>query len=413
MGKDQLEINSELDQIFRKSHGKIVSGLIAKFGVHQLESVESATMESYYKAMKVWPYRGMPENPIAWLYRTASNALIDDLRKTSRIVNLGEYESADEQDLKEEEMRDPELKLLFLICHPELKAEDQLAFMLKTLSGLGDHEISQALMLKKSTIKKRLQRARRSIAERDLKFEWPSSEDVPRRLVMVHRSLYLLFNEGFYSSHPDHLTRRDLCLESMRLCKYLADHPLGDGNTWALMSLMCYHISRYEARVDEHGEAILLHNQDRSKWDPYFIKVGDFYLEKSALANQAKSRYQIEALISGIHCRADTIEETDWKLLKELYQALYHLHADPPILLNQVVVHIFLKELDGARTIYQQLKKSDFNANPILYYMVGIELYDQMKDELKVQVLIDQALRSTLNERERRNINSKRKNFKS
>ncbi len=398
-------INTEVDHLFRKTYGKLISSLMNKYGATRLESIENAVMEAYYKALKTWPYQGKPEHPQGWLYRTAQNAFIDIIRKETRSgeTDLTDKHTSDlsiEEHLVDESVSDPELKLLFLICHPYLSKEDQLAFMLKTLAGLGDREISRALMIKQATIKKRLMRARRTIKEKSIKFEWPGEHELQSRLKMVHRSLYLLFNEGFYSTHQDLWIRKDLCLEAMRLCKYLADHRLSNTDTFALMSLMCYHISRYESRLDDNNNIVLLNEQDRSKWDPYFIKLGHHYLEKSASSSEEKSKYQVEAFISAQHCMAKNIESTNWKLLKLLYEKLYYFDKQDLVLLNLVIVHLHLDEITEAKVLFDNISINNFNSNKTIYYMVGVELYSRLKDQFQIELLLERAISSSGSEKE-------------
>lgn len=417
MTTEKSHINQELDQLFRKSYGKLVSQLMNRYGVHQLEIIENAVMEAYYRALKSWPFHETPRNPQGWLYRTANNAYIDMMRKSSykKEVYLEEVFPAQHEitstDLLED-LKDPELKLLFLICHPELSKEDQLAFMLKTMSGFGDREISRALMTKEATIKKRLLRARKTIREKGIAFEWPDPHEFPERLTMVHTSLYLLFNEGFYSTHPEHWIRKDLCLEAMRLCKYLVDHPMGNFETAALMSLMCYHISRYESRLDEGGHIILLDKQDRSKWDPYFIKLGHHYLEKSAVGTKQKSKYQIEAFISAQHCMSKSIEETDWKMVKFLYNRLYHFNQQNIVLLNLVMVHLHLEDIMEAKKLFESIDPESITLDKTMYYMVGVELFSKLKDQFQIELLLEKAINASPTKKESDFIKSKLETLK-
>lgn len=389
-------INSTVDKLFRKSYGKMVALFLSKYGTSNLELIENAIMESYYKAMKTWPFKGIPTDCNAWLYRTASNALIDSFRRQKK-TSTEELELSDieAEQINDETIRDPELKLLFLICHPDLKKEDQLVFMLKTLSGFGDHEISHALMQKKATIKKRLLRTKTWIKSNDLKFNWPSDEELKSRLSMVHTVLYLLFNEGFYSSHPEYWVRKDLCVEAMRLCKYLVDHRLANYETNGLMSLMCYHISRYESRVDDNGQLILLQDQDRSTWNQYMIKLGNYYLKRSASENSEKSIYQIEAFISAQHCLAKDFDSTNWKMLKELYTALYKNAEQEFTLLNLILVNIQLHELDEAKQQFESINVDDIKNNKTTYYLVGMKLYEKLKDQMQLELMLEKALQES------------------
>lgn len=410
MSHKEAHISSTVDKLFRQSYGKMVSLFLSKYGVSDLELIENAVMEAYYKAMKTWPLNGVPDNGQGWLYRTANNALIDSLRRAKRIsTDEVDLDLIKEEELSDESIRDPELKLLFLICHPELKKEDQLVFMLKTLSGFGDHEISHSLMQNKSTIKKRLQRARSWVKSNDLQFDWPDDEELKSRLVMVHKVLYLLFNEGFYSSHPEFWVRKDLCVEAMRLCKYLVDHRLANYETNALMSLMCFHIARYESRIDDNGHVVLLQDQDRSKWNQYMIKLGKYYLQRSAKDSSEKSTYQIEAFISSQHCLAKDLESTNWKLLRELYQILFLKSKATIILLNIILVNLFLDNIEEAKKQFESIDVSKLKSNRTTYYMIGMKLYEKLKDQMRIELMLEQAIRSSEGSKESTFLKSKLK----
>jgi len=415
--KTAINIDDQLDRSFRHSYSKIVSLLMAKYGAQQLELIENAVMDAYYKALKSWPLSVIPDNQQAWLYRAAHNSLIDEYRKRQKYDEreLSDFSDGfDDNRISEDDyVKDPELKLLFLICHPQLSKEDQLAFMLKTMSGLGDKEISRALMVKQTTIKKRLMRARVNIRDQGLQFDWPEDHQLPSRLVMVHTALYSLFSEGFYSSHHEQWIRKDLCLEAMRLCKYLAELPLADTDTYALLSLMCYHISRYESRLDDDNNVILLKDQDRGKWDSFFINLGHHYLRKSAEQSNRKTKYQLEAFISAQHCLAKSIEHTNWSLLKELYQALYRIDHQDMVLLNLIVVHLHLGEVTEAKDLFDKLTAEDFLHNKTVYYMVGVEVYSKLKDQFQIELLIEKAIRSSSTEKESNFLKSKLGSIKS
>lgn len=394
-------ISQNIDRLFRQSYGKIVSNLLSVFGPTKLDLVENAVMEAYYKAIKSWPLNGVPDKPQAWLHRTAKNSLIDALRRRKKFSDE-EFDFLALQDVSivDQEIEDPELKLLFLICHPSLKKEDQLVFMLKTLSGFGDHEICHALMQNKATIKKRLLRARSWIKTNCIKFEWPEQEELKSRLGMVHKVLYLLFNEGYYSSHPEHWTRKDLCVEAMRLCKFLVDHELANYETNALMSLMCYHISRYESRLDGSGNIILLQDQDRSTWSKYMINLGHYYLKRSSVKSSAKSVYQVEAFISAQHCMAKDIESTNWPMLKELYEFLYRKGKQTVVLLNLVIVNLFLDDVKEAKTLFESIDSDKLKGDKTTYYMIGIKLYEKLKDQMQIDLMLEQALQSSKGSKE-------------
>lgn len=398
----QARTINQIDQLFRQSYGHIVSTMVAQYGMDLLDQIENAAMESFYQALKVWPLNGTPDNPKAWLYTVGKRKLIDHLRKHSRMVVHQELPVQSElpRALEIVEIKDPELRLLFTICHPELKPEDQLAFMLKLISGFGIREIANALLLSEEAVKKRLSRARSWIKSKHLNFSWPSNDQVERRRHMVHTALYLLFNEGYYSSHPDQWISREFCLEAMRLCKYLVDHVLANHETHALMSLMCYHISRFEGRTDESDQLILLKDQDRSLWDQEFIRLGHYYLEKSAENSNEKTAFQLEAFISAQHCMAKSLEETDWDMLDLLYTKLHQIKRNDLVLLNLVIVKIQRSRLDEAKSIFELFEPDKMKNYKTTYYLVGAELYRHLKDAFTARMWIEKALEHSRNKRE-------------
>ena len=360
-----------------------------------MEQIENALMDAYLQALRIWPFNEMPENPSGWIYKVAQRKLLDELKRKHHgnlVLDGIDYADFDQlEDLDLVEVKYPELKLLFTICHPKLQEQDQLAFMLKSISGFGIREIANALLSSESKIKKRLQRARKFLIENAVKFDWPSLGELKQRRETVHKSLYLLFNEGFYSSGGQSAVRKEFCVEAMRLCKYLCDHNLGNHDSFALMSIMCYHISRFDSRIDQEGELISIRNQDRSRWDQYFIKLGHHFLEKSADNNESKSVYQIEAAIGSHHCTADSIERTNWAILEILYRRLHQIKQTDLVLLNYIVVLIMSGKLNEAQTIFEKFDETSFKNKRVLYYQVGAELYKKLEDDFKAKMWIEKS----------------------
>ena len=391
---------TQIESHFRKSHGKHLSILINQCGIEHFELLENALMEAYLKALKVWPFKGMPDNPSAWIHTVSKRSFLDSLKKKSpeELTALTSATHGIEETLPEEgEIKDGELKLLFLICHPQLKPRDQLAFMLKSLSGFGIKEIAKAMMSQPEQIKKSLYRARKFVQPESLNFELTDSSAYHQRVDMVHKALYLLFNEAYYPSTSEQTIRKEMCIEAMRLCKYLCEHQVGNQDSYALMSIMCYHISRYESRIDEDNKLILLANQNREKWDSYFIELGHFFLDKSTDAEGEKSVYQIEAAICGQHCIARSIEDTNWGTLELLYNALLRIKNNDWVKLNYIVVLIMGGKLDKAKSIFEEIDEKSIKSHKEHYYHVGAELYKKLKDHYMAKMWVAKARRSLEN----------------
>jgi len=384
-----------IENHFRKSHGKHLSILIKQFGLENLDLLENALMESYLKALKTWPYSGIPNNPNGWIHTVSKRHYIDVLRRRNKQVHT---ELKNDTFLQPEpqwdnihEIQDDELRLLFVICHPQLKPRDQLAFMLKSLSGFGIKEIAKALLSEPEQIKKSLFRARQKIKEEKIKFDWPGNRALDSRRKMVHKALYLLFNEGFYPSTSTLAMRKEMCLEAMRLCRVLCDHNLGDSDSYALMAIMCYHISRFESRSDEDNRLILLADQDRKNWDTYFIGLGHHFMEKSIQGSQRNSVFQIEAAICGKHSMADSISATDWTSLSRLYERLLQLKNTDWVRLNYIVALMMDGQLKRARSLFENIDEKKSQSFAAHYYHVGAELYKRSKNEYLARMWMAKA----------------------
>ncbi len=284
-------ISQTIDHLFRHESGKMVSVLSRLLGLQNLETVHDIVQDTLLQAMNTWSYNGVPENPSAWLYRAAKNRAIDFLRRQKKFKEIApqySYLLQSEYSLSstvnslflENEIQDSQLRMMFACGHPSIAEESQIALTLKTLCGLSVNEIAKAFLTNEETITKRIYRAKEKIKSEKIELNVPQGKELPQRLDVVLKSLYLLFNEGYNSSHPDQLIREDLCQEAIRLSYLLTTHSITNlPRTNALLSLMCFQASRLQARLDDKGNIILLKYQDRSKWYKPLIEKGFMYLE--------------------------------------------------------------------------------------------------------------------------------------
>ena len=290
----------------------------------------------------------MPDNPRAWLYRAAKNRALDHLRRhrtwQDKIApNIAQAWSdvPDEEHLDalflDAEIEDSQLRMLFACCHPTLPPEGQIALMLKTLSGLSVAEIAAAFLTNKDTIEKRLYRTRERIRQERIALEVPQGAELPPRLDGVLKAVYLLFSEGYHSTSSDAVIRRDLCDEALRLADLLAHHQVvGLPKSQALVSLLCFQASRFDARLDANGQIILLENQNRTQWDQSLIAKGFAHLTRSAVGGEV-SEYHLEAAIASYHAQAENLEKTNWQAIFYLYQLLWQRQPTPIVAFNRAI----------------------------------------------------------------------------
>jgi RNA polymerase sigma-70 factor (ECF subfamily) len=309
--------------------------------------VEDTVQETFLKALQVWKFGTMPENPSAWLMQVARNRTIDLIRRQQKFSDVSselsmrlqsDTENAIQELFLDTEIADSQLRMIFTCCHPELNPEDQIALTLKTVSGFGVQEIARALVSGEAAIQKRLYRAKEQIRTNRIQFEIPTGVALNLRLETVYTVLYLLYNEGYNSSKADELIRYDLCAEAMRLCKLLTEHPMtAQPSGFALLSLMCFQASRFESRLGEDNTIILLHQQDRRKWDQSLMRMGYHYLNASSTGDLL-SVYHIESAIAAEHCLAPDFASTNWPNMLRLYDLLLEQKPTPIVRLNRSII---------------------------------------------------------------------------
>lgn len=334
------------DHFFRLEGAKLVAVLTGQLGVQRLQLAEDVVQEALVRALQTWPYRGVPENPAAWLTQTAKNLALDHLRREQRwhekeggIAHeharwLATPTTAAESS---EQIADDRLRMMFVCFHPQLSAESQTALALRTLCGFSSGEIAAAFLCGEAAIEKRLVRARQRIRELALPFAVPEPQELPARLDGVLRTLYLLFNEGYKASSGEHLVRADLCHEAIRLARLLLDHPATcQPSTHALLALMFLNAARLSARTDPGGNLLRLREQDRSAWDGKLIGLGLQHLAQSA-SGEELSAYHLQAGIAACHCTAADYESTDWPRILSFYDQLARIDESPVVALNRAV----------------------------------------------------------------------------
>jgi RNA polymerase sigma-70 factor (ECF subfamily) len=336
------------DHLFRREAGRMVSALTRVFGVHNLALAEDVVQDAFCRAVEVWKFRGVPENPSAWLMATAKNRALDVLRRRRTAVafapELGRHLESEwtlaplvEELFAPNAIKDDLLRMMFSCCHPRLKEEAQVALILHILCGFSMDEVASAFVSRQAAIEKRISRAKNVLARSKRLFDVSVPADFSTRLPAVHRALYLLFNEGYHGASAESAVRAELCREAMRLAAILLEHPLGaTPTTYALSALMCLNAARLPARLDEAGNLSSLSDQDRSLWDQTLVLEGIKLLELSASGSEL-TQYHVEAAIASAHSTAARADDTDWHGIVALYDTLMTIHPSPVVALNRAI----------------------------------------------------------------------------
>jgi len=336
------------DHLFRRDAGRMVATLTRVFGVHNLALVEDVVQDAFCRALEVWNFRGVPENPSAWLMATAKNRALDMLRRqrTARTFapELGHLLSSEwtlapvvEELFAPNAIKDDALRMMFSCCHPRLREEARVALILNILCGFSVDEVANAFVTSQAAIEKRIIRAKKVLAGSKHLFDVAVPADFAARRPAVLRALYLLFNEGYHGASRESAIRSELCHEAMRLMTILLEHPSGVAPaSHALAALMCLNAARLPGRTDKAGSLRPLAEQDRSRWDRELIARGVKFLELSATGADL-SEYHIEAAIASIHANAASTAETDWRSIVCLYDVLMAQHPSPVVALNRAI----------------------------------------------------------------------------
>lgn len=398
---DTTQIHQTIDQLFRREWGKLVAVLTKLFGTENLQLAEDVVQETLLTALNNWKINGLPNNPEAWLFNAARNKAIDVLRKQQlhnqyarNISPLLKSEYSLSPTVHElvnaNNIDDDQLKMMFVCCHPILSSEAQVAIILKTLCGFSVAEIARAFVCNYDTVEKRLYRSRQTLKENNVSFDLPSSNQLNERLENVLTAIYLLFNEGYNSTHHDDLIRTDLMQEAIRLCELTCKSKLvNNGAGYALLSLMCFTAARNKARIDNQGNIVLLKDQDRRLWDIELIKRAIEYLDKSSVSEQV-SRYHIEAGIAFEHAKAKQYAGTNWKNILHYYDVLYQLQPSPIVALNRAIV---IAETHGAATAIEAIHAIPNIEQLKNFYLLPAtlgELHSQLhQNELAVKYFIE------------------------
>ena len=407
----------KIDQLYRHHYGRMVATLTRIFGISNIEMIEDAVQDTFIKAMSQWKIE-LPPNPEGWLTKVAKNRAIDILRKIksgeSKFLNI-EHEYKEEtihQFFMDYQIEDNQLRMIFTACHPELKNQDQIAFALKTIAGFGDNEIAEALLLKIETVKKRLTRARKTIREKKIKFNLPDQGDLKSRLRMVHKVLYLIFNEGFHSNQVNKIVRKDLCAEAIRLNGLILKKSfLRTGEGYAHLGFFCFHAARLDSKTSADNLLIDLKNQNRKTWNKDLIALGNSAMNKT-LEYQDIKPIHYEAAIASEHIKADSFEQTDWNKILKYNKILHENYPSNYTALNLAVVYLQLHKPEEAKKIIDNIDFLKLENRVYLYYGIIAEYYLAIGNQKLADDFLDLTIKNTANIFEKKFIQIKKENLK-
>jgi RNA polymerase sigma factor (sigma-70 family) len=370
-----MEETELIPHLFRTEYRKIVSVLCHLFGIEHIETAEDIVSDTFLAATELWGIKGLPENPVAWLYTVAKNKTKNYLKRDALFAQKLAKEikySSDlitelEIDLSPQSIQDSQLAMMFTVCNPCISTEAQIALALNLLCGFGIQEIADAFLTNKEVIYKRISRAKEKLKEEQIRIQQPSLADLDSRLDNVLTTLYLLFNEGYYSRTPEAVLREDLCYEAMRLNYLLIENEATNKpQVNALLSLMCFHSSRFEARRNENGESVLYDDQDTNLWNKELIDRGIYYLNRSS-QGKVLTKYHLEACIAYWHTHKEDTSEK-WEHILQLYNQLLLIEYSPIAALNRTYA---LSKANGKEVAIMEAEKLELSNNPFYFALLA------------------------------------------
>jgi RNA polymerase sigma-70 factor (ECF subfamily) len=350
-----------IDAALSSARPQAVGALLRYF--RDLDTAEEAFQEACLRALKNWPKNGPPRDPAAWLIFVGRNVAIDHVRRArkqealpdeDRLSDLDDAEARAVERLDSSDYRDDVLRLLFICCHPDLPATQQIALALRIVSGLTVKQIARAFLVSESAMEQRITRAKNRVGRAGVPFETPGAVERAERIAAVAAMVYLVFNEGYSASGGEAPMRAPLCEEAIRLARLLLRLFPAEPEIMGLLALMLIQHSRRGARFDAQGEIVLLEDQDRTRWDREAIAEGVALIDK-AMRHQRRGPYQVQAAIAALHAQAKRSEDTDWAQIDLLYAALEELQPSPVVTLNRAVAVSKLRGAEAALAMIEPL----------------------------------------------------------
>ena len=398
-------IRKQIEDHYQRESRRVFASLVR--ALEDFDLADDALHEAYAAAVAQWPQQGLPDNPSAWLVSTGRFKAIEALRRQGRLRELQPEIAARLERLADEnaarataEIEDDRLRLIFTCCHPAIDPRLQAPLTLREVCGLTTEQIASAFLTTKATMAQRIVRAKARIREAGIPFVVPSERELPERLGAVLKTIYLVFNEGYWASDGDAVLRVDLTAEAIRLARLLLG-LLPEPDVQGLLALMLLHESRREARVSTTGEIVLLENQDRSKWNRELIAEGQALVEQ-ALRSRRFGAYTLQAAIAAVHADAASSEQTDWNQIVLLYSALLRIDSSPVVELNRAVAVAMRDGPEAGLEIIERIaSRGELDAYPPLHTSRG-ELLRRAGRRSEARDAFQQALELTRQEPEKR-----------
>jgi len=366
------EVQHEADQLYKSHFGKMVSSLLRFSDAIDLKAAEDLVQDSFSAALTSWRKDGLPVNPAAWLFRVCKNKALNKIKESKRFNNLfiDEAIHPDDPVLSKLPINDQQLILLFACAHPDLSPKIQVVITLKYVVNLKVEAIAKILGMTVDGIDKLLVRVRQKIKNEKILFFEPVAEELESRMHIVHKILYLIFNEGYKSSWGKELIREELCEEALLMTRALINSTVGNKETSALYALMLFNAARFKARFGTQGELMDLEEQDRTSWNRELIQLAFVYLERSR--GETISEFHYEAIIAGMHCSAENYAATDWKTITILYNCLLKINPNPFVELNYAIALYYAGQKNEALAILHKLETEPFfNQYYLLHASLG------------------------------------------
>ena len=401
-------IASKINHLFRNEYTKLISYLTSKFGVSKIDIIEDAVQDALLKAMQLWSFKEIPPNPSKWLYRVSYNTIIDTLRRQSKTLLFNPEIMNDylEEDYDfDNSIEDKQLQMIFACCHPLINENDKIILSLKLLCGFSNNEIARVLFKNPEAIKKGLSRAKKTFKTNVEKLSFPSESELSSRLETVLKIIYLLFTNGYTAYNGSDLLKKDVCEDAIRLAGLLyVNQYCNTPNLQALIALMSYNLSRFEARTSKDGYLIAMKNQDRNLWDKDLIQLGNKFI---VLSNKepSYSTYHLEAAIAREYATSTTYDSINWKSILAIYDVLESRTQNSTLSLNRLVV---LAKVKGTKIALKELNLLEDKTllNNHHYYSVKGEFEKELKlDAYKTS--LRKAISLTNNEKEKQFLKDK------